>query len=101
MPHSFRCRMCGKDIQQPPIMLPVGRMRIIKNKPGFYSIDKIKVCLDCVRANLDTIEEKMKNGEFFPVQVWATDKVGITDAIYVTEKGHKTSRELFPNSNYF
>lgn len=94
----FTCRMCGRSFQYTPILMPATRPFLMTDRPGFMDFKSMNVCVQCVKKEIGVLEEKVRRGEMFPLQVW--DNTRVADARYITSEGVKSARDVFPKG-YF
>jgi hypothetical protein len=64
------CMGCGNHLKYAPLRVPKGPPVPNVNKVGHYGIAYIDMCTNCVRAQLDTLDEKILRGEMYPREVW-------------------------------
>lgn len=98
---GFMCESCGKCFQYMPIMMPAGRPKPILNRPGFMDVGTVNMCIECAKKSIPILEEKIKNGEMFAVQVWIKDTDGsyiLEEAKYITNEGEVLANDIFPNA---
>jgi hypothetical protein len=56
--------------------MPLKHPIINPEKPGHYAIEYGVMCLQCVRAQLPALIDKVVAGEMYPVDVWDVDADG-------------------------